>query len=428
VTGQEDTSGMTGQEDTSALTIFNDTHARCKTKWRATAARCRLALAILLNPLVLSTAALEEEFSFYVPPAIHDIHPSTLNGSQAGAVVTLFGSGFSESGGGGSRMVCRLTLTCSAPTCSPPTCTPPQLPPQAPTISLFATAGEARGTTAAGLHFVTCVVPAAPCAGSAVLSLAMNGRDFLQSASDCRTRRLDGSTLAASRPSSTQSPNTTSPHTSEYIDTRSISRQARRGSDVRWSEDVDMTSQAGDRAGSIDGDRDRNRAAPEADRDRDREADADRAASIRERQDAGADGDVRRSEDVRRREDGCFLRFLLSPPPPKAPETETSIVHVHEGGGEGGRVVSGGGGAGVVVGVLAYVLVGACVTVGTVRRKAARDYLNDLASHTPQCDSRSPPPLSLSHSLTPDMDGRIASDRETERDSERQRCRVKISR
>ncbi len=154
---------------------------------------------------------------------------------------------------------------------------------------------------------------------------------------------------------------------------------------MRRSEDADMTSQGADRVGSTDA-----------------SADADRAANIRERQDAGGDGDVRRSED------GCFLRFVLdlpSSPPPKAPETETdgSIVHVHEGGGEGGRVVSGGGGAGVVVGVLAYVLVGACVTVGTVRRKAARDYLNDLASHTPPCDSRSPPPLSLSYSLTPDM-------------------------
>ncbi len=177
---------------------------------------------------------------------------------------------------------------------------------------------------------------------------------------------------------------------------------------MRRSEDADMTSQGADRVGSID-------------------ADVDRAANIRERQDAGGDGDVRRSEDmrrsedVRRSEDGCFLRFLPSPPPPKAPETETSIVLEHEGGGEGGRVVSGRGGAGVVVGVLAYVLVGACVTVGTVRRKAARDYLHDLASHTQPCDSRSPPSLSLSHSLTPDMDGLIASDRETERDSERQR-------
>jgi len=163
---------------------------------------------------------------------------------------------------------------------------------------------------------------------------------------------------------------------------------------VKRSEDADMRSQAADRARSI-------------------HADTDTATNIRERQDVGADGDVRRSED------GCFLQFL---PPPKAPEMATSIVQVHEGGGEGGRVVSGGGGggAGVVVGVLAYVLVGACVTVGTVRRKAARDYLNDLASHTPACDSRSPPPLSLSHSLTADMDGRISSDRE------RQPCSVKI--
>jgi hypothetical protein len=157
--------------------------ARCSTPWRASVASCAFGLGFLVERMTVLSAALEERFVFYVPPALSAIQPS--QGSAAGGVVlTIVGRGFdapAHAAEGGlitpsDVARCRLLLTCTAPS------GPVQV---ALTSAATPASGGGGASSSSPPSQVTCHLPPAPCAGSAIVSFARNGVDFVHHLADC---------------------------------------------------------------------------------------------------------------------------------------------------------------------------------------------------------------------------------------------------
>lgn len=187
------------------FTILTCWTARCSTPWRASVASCAFGVGFIVERMTVLSAALEEQFVFYVPPALSAIQPS--QGSAAGGIVlTVFGRGFgapAHAAEGGLNTPsdvarCRLLLTCTAPGGPVQVALTSAATPSAATPA--SGGGGASSSTLASQ--VTCQLPAAPCAGSASVSFARNGVDFVHHLADCpdgRRARAVGSSSSSSR-------------------------------------------------------------------------------------------------------------------------------------------------------------------------------------------------------------------------------------
>ena len=114
-------------------------------------------------------------FVFYVDAPITSVVPTEASES-GGTVLTITAHGFDQAPGDLAARAaarCRLVMTCADTKRQPPH-------------------AEARITIPATIRSsgsAECVLPALPCSGTAALSLALNGRDFVTRISDCSSRR-----------------------------------------------------------------------------------------------------------------------------------------------------------------------------------------------------------------------------------------------
>lgn len=143
-------------------------------------ASCAFGIGFLVDRVTVLSAALDERFAFYVPPAISAIEPSQ-GPAAGGMLLTVFGRGLQgleavagTLGAPSDQARCRLQLACSA------TDGPVQV-----VLTSPASSASGGGAGASQVSHLTCPLPAAPCAGPASFSFALNGVDFVHHLADC---------------------------------------------------------------------------------------------------------------------------------------------------------------------------------------------------------------------------------------------------